>query len=323
MGYAHLTEDERYTIYEMRKEHHTLEEIAQALGRHKSTISRELRRNRGERGYRPRQAHALSQARRACNGRRLAASVWAFARRKLKADWSPEQIAGRARCSGQGRISHETIYQRVYADKRAGGTLWRHLRCQKKRRKRYGSGRERRGQIPGRVSIEARPMVVERKARVGDWEGDTMIGAGRSAALVTLAERKTQYLALGKVHRKTAAAVAERAIAGLRPLKALVHTLTFDNGSEFAAHQRIARALDTAIYFAHPYRSWERGLNEQVNGLIRQYFPKKSCFAKITAAKLRQVMERLNNRPRKSLGYRTPKEMLLAAARRKGVALRI
>lgn len=323
MGYTHLTEDERYTIYEMRKEDHTLEEIGQTLGRDKSTISRELRRNRGERGYRPRQAHWLAQARRACNGRRLGASAWAFARRKLKEDWSPEQIAGRTRRSGHGRISHETIYRRVYADKRAGGTLWTHLRCQKKRRKRYGSGQERRGQIPGRVSIEARPQIVERKARVGDWEGDTMIGAGRRQALVTLAERKTQYLALGKVNRKTAAAVAERAIADLRPLKALVHTLTVDNGSEFAAHERIARTLDTAVYFAHPYRSWERGLNEQVNGLIRQYFPKKFCFAKITAAKLRRVMERLNNRPRKSLGYRTPKEMLLAAAKRKGVALRI
>lgn len=325
MSYTHLTEDERYTIYEMRKEGHRQEEIARHLKRSPASISRELQRNSGERGYRPRQAQhkAQDRARGCANGRRVSEAAWTQAQEQLREEWSPEQMAGRLKRTGTERMSHETIYRRVYADKAAGGDLWRNLRCQKLRRKRYGSGQGRRGQIPNRVSIDERPPVVAAKTRVGDWEGDTVIGAGQRQALVSLVERKTQFTVLAKVPRKTAQQVTDAAIAGLRPLKAWVHTVTFDNGTEFSWHEQIASALDTAIYFAHPYASWERGLNEQVNGLIRQYFPKKCRFETITDTDVKHVMDKLNNRPRKSLAFKTPREMLLAEAKRKGVALRI
>lgn len=325
MSYTHLTEEERYQIYELRYEGHKLEAIGQVLGRSTSTLSRELRRNQGERGYRPKQAQAKAEerARHCANGRRVSDEAWAYAQEKLKIHWSPEQIAGRLAHEGEETISHETIYQRIYADKAEGGDLWRHLRCQKKRRKRYGSGQSRRGQIPNRVCIEQRPAVVEAKSRVGDWEGDTLIGAGQCQAIVSVVERKFQFTVLAKVERKTAAAVSEAIIYRLKPLKALVHTLTMDNGTEFAGHEQIAMSLEAETYFAHPYCSWERGLNEQVNGLVRQYFPKSCRFDTITDADVQYVAYQLNNRPRKSLGYRTPTEALLEAARKKGVALRI
>lgn len=325
MNYTHLTEDERYQIYEWHREGRKQAEIGRELGRDKSTVSRELRRNRGQRGYRPHQAQQMAQerARHGANGRRVSAAAWAYAQDRLRDGWSPEQISGRARREVLEPISHETIYQRVYADKAAGGVLWRQLRCQKQRRKRYGSGQSRRGQIPNRVSIDERPAIVDAKRRVGDWEGDTIVGAGQKQALVSVVERKTQYVVLRKVVRKTAAAVTDAVVGKLKPLKALVHTLTMDNGTEFAAHERIAAKLSADTYFAHPYASWERGLNEQVNGLVRQYFPKSCRFDTITDAEVEWVEDQLNNRPRKLLGFRTPKEVLLDTAKRMGVALRI
>lgn len=325
MSYTHITEDERYQIYELHTQGHTKTAIAEVLGRCKSTISRELRRNRGQRGYRPGQAHRKAKARAAnrSNGRRISEEVWCEAQGLLREEWSPEQIAGMFAKEKRDGLSHESVYQRVYADKAAGGDLWEYLRCRKKRRKRYGGGRQRRGQIPNRVCIEQRPAVVDKKSRVGDWEGDTVIGAGQRQAIVTLVERKTQYLVAAKVERKAAEVVGQAMVRKLLPLRDVVHTITMDNGKEFAKHETVAEALGAKTYFAHPYSSWERGLNEQVNGLLRQYFPKATRFDTLTDEDVQRAVERLNNRPRKTLGFKTPREALLESAKRRGVALRV
>jgi IS30 family transposase len=206
----------------------------------------------------------------------------------------------------QESVSHERIYQHIYANKRAGGDLYRHLRCQKTRRKRYGQ-RDRRGQLPARRSISERPKIVEAKQRFGDWEADTIIGQNHQQAIVSLVERKSKLTRLAKVERNTADAVRRELTAQLKSL--VVKTITSDNGREFAYHQQIAQQLGAGFYFAHPYSSWERGLNENTNGLVRQYFPKKSDFSKINDRQISTVVERLNNRPRKTLGYKTPNEV--------------
>lgn len=220
------------------------------MNRHKSSISREMSRNRGERGYRPKQAHAFSQARlRACeNSPRIAAATWTVVEAKLAETWSPEQISGHFKANGQPTVSHETIYQHIYADKRAGGSLHRTLRCQKARRKRYG-GRERRGTIPNQVSIDQRPAIVAERIRFGDWEADLVIGAGQKQALVTLNERTSRYALIAHVPFKTAQAVSDTMVSLLAPFAASVHTLTTDNGKEFAQHERIAKSLNASFYF--------------------------------------------------------------------------
>jgi len=312
MNYTHLTQDERYQIAILNKAGHDKSDIARVMNRNKSTIGREMKRNRGERGYRPKQAQAFSQARmRACeNGPRIAAETWAIVEVKLAETWSPEQIAGHLKANGQPTVSHEAIYQRIYTDKRAGGTLHRALRCQKARRKRYG-GRERRGTIPNQVSIDLRPAIVAQRARFGDWEGDLVIGAGQKQALVTLNERTSRYSLIAQVPVKTARAVSEAMISLLTPFAACVHTLTTDNGKEFAQHERVAEKLDADFFFAHPYSSWERGANENMNGLIRQFFPKKMRFDLITRKDIDFAMHRLNHRPRKCLGFKTPHEVFM------------
>ena len=312
MTYTHLTRDERYQIAILLKAGHKQSAIARIMNRHPSTISRELGRNQGQRGYRPKQAHEFSQARmRACeNGRRVCPDTWAFAEAKLAELWSPEQISGYLKTTDQPGISHETIYQRIYADRRAGGTLHCALRCQKARRKRHG-GRDRRGTIPNQVSIEQRPAIVDRRTRFGDWEADLMIGAGHQQALVTLNERKSRYARIAHVPAKTADAVSAAMISLLMPFAACVHTLTTDNGREFAQHEHIARKLGADFFFAHPYASWERGANENMNGLIRQFFPKKLRFDSISRKDVAFAMHRLNHRPRKCLAFRTPHQVFM------------
>jgi IS30 family transposase len=312
MTYTHLTQDERYQIAILTKAGHDQSDIARVMNRHKSSIGRELKRNRGERGYRPKQAHEFSQARmRACeNSPRVAAETWAMVDTKLAETWSPEQICGYLKANGEPAVSHESIYQRIYADKRAGGTLHRTLRCQKIRRKRYG-GRERRGTIPNQVSIDLRPAIVAERGRFGDWEADLVIGAGQKQALVTINERTSRYSLIAHVPFKTAQAVSDTLISLLTPFAASVHTLTTDNGKEFAQHERIAKELDADFFFAHAYASWERGANENMNGLIRQFFPKKMAFDSITANDTAFAMHRLNHRPRKCLGFKTPHEVFM------------
>lgn len=310
MNYTHLTQDERYQIAILSKAGHDRSGIAQLMDRHKSTIGREMRRNRGERGYRPKQAHAFYQARLlACeNSPRIAAETWAMVDTKLAETWSPEQISGYFKVNRQPAVSHEAIYQRIYADKRAGGTLHLALRCQKARKKRYG-GRDRRGTIPNQVSIDKRPAVVGNRARFGDWEADLVIGAGQKQALVTINERVSRYSLIAHVRFKTGQAVSGSMISLLTPFATCVHTLTTDNGREFAQHERIAKELDADFFFAHPYSSWERGANENMNGLIREFFPKKMRFDSITQKDISAAMHYLNHRPRKCLGFKTPHEV--------------
>ncbi len=228
-GYTQLTREQRYQIYALQKAAHNRTEIAAIIGVHKSTVSRELARNCGGRGYRPKQAHELATARHLATYRpRISDHTWAKVEQLLRQQWSPEQISGRLRLERQPAVSHERIYQHIYADKRAGGTLHHCLRCQKVRRKRYGK-HSRRGQLPNRVSIDARPKVVEARARVGDWEADTIIGTAHRQAIVSLTERKSKLVRLQKVERNTAEAVASASLALLGELAARVHTITSDN----------------------------------------------------------------------------------------------
>lgn len=307
--YTHLTQEQRYQISVLLKTGHPLTEIARVLGVHRSTIGREVRRNHGLRGYRPQQAHRLAITRRQHKARRrIPQETWPLVEQLLGEQWSPEQISGWLRRFRAVRISHEWIYQYVLQDKAAHGRLYKQLRCQRQRRKRYRTY-SCRGHIRNRVSIEHRPAIVERRTRFGDWELDTIIGKGHHQALVSLTERKSRLSLLTKVARKQADAVATAVIQLLKPLPLPLHTLTSDNGKEFAHHETIAQALDVQFFFAHPYASWERGLNENTNGLIRQYFPKQRCFTTITEQEIQTVMTKLNNRPRKSLGFRTPNQV--------------
>jgi IS30 family transposase len=227
---------------------------------------------------------------------------------------SPEQI------SAQLEISHETIYKHVYVNKSLGGDLYRHLRCQKKRRKRYAGGRDRRGQIIGRRPISERPSNVEKRSQIGHWEGDTLIGKGHKQAIVSLVERKSGYAVLKKVTKKTSELVSSAIIKGLRPIAYKVKTITFDNGREFSDHAKIDEALDSVSYFADPFSSWQRGSNENLNGLVRQYIPKNRPLSTVTHDELAMIQDRLNNRPRKRLGFKTPNEVFKASI--KSVALR-
>jgi IS30 family transposase len=229
----------------------------------------------------------------------------------IRLDLSPEQISGYLKNNHNIKVSHETIYQYVLADKANGGDLYKHLRhSSKKRKKRYGSN-SKRGQIPGRVSIDNRPEIVDLKTRIGDWETDTIIGKNHKGALVTAVERKTKFTCIRYVPNKKADLVAEALIDMLTPFQDRVHTITTDNGKEFTQHQKISKTLKTNVYFAHPYHSWERGLNENTNGLIRQYFPKNYSFDNITPEDVIFVQDRLNKRPRKALNYKTPLEEFL------------
>ena len=295
---------------------HNITQIADLLSRSKSTISRELRRNTGSRGYRPKQACELSRLR--AQGSRNAALVAPWVKEQatalLELQWSPEQIAGKL------PVSHETLYQYVYADKASGGKLWKNLRCQKQKRKRYASGLDRRGQIPNRRPLSERPLHIEGRKQVGHWECDTVIGANHKQAIVTVVERKSGYAVIAKVSNKTSDLVGAAIIRVLKPFQARVKTLTYDNGKEFCGHAEIDQALGSTGYFARPFASWERGSNENFNGLLRQYVPKKRPMADITDEEIRMIENRLNNRPRKRLGFKTPAEVFHQSLSR--VALR-
>jgi IS30 family transposase len=323
MAYTHLTDEQRCDIYELHVKGFGIREIAKRINRDKGTVSRELRRNRGERGYRPKQAHekACDRLNGRRGGNRVEERTWQAAEALLLQNYSPEQAAGRVKKLGFGSISHETIYKRIYADKAEGGALHEHLRCNKKRRKRYGSGRTRRGRIPNRVGIEERSPRVEDRATVGHWEGDLVIGKNHKWVIVTLVERRTGFALVQKVRTKNAHFVAAAIIAVLMPYKTLIRTITFDNGLEFSQHESISESLDAKIYFANPYCSWERGTNENYNGLLRQYFPKGSCFAAIKTNQLRDAEKQLNDRARKRLAWSTPSELFAKSAKQHGVAI--
>lgn len=307
--YNQLTQHTRYQISALRQAGNTQTSIADIIGVHKSTISREIARNSGERGYRPKQANelALEKHHNAEKHITFTSELQTIVTGKILLDWSPEQISGYFEANDIASISHESIYQFLLADKKAGGALHTHLRHSgKKRKKRYDS-KDKRSQIKNRVSIEERPKIVDKKERIGDWEGDTIIGAQQQKAIVTLVDRASKLTRIGPVATKHAV-VSDIIVNLLRPMKRISHTTTFDNGKEFSGHEQIAKSLGIDIYFAHPYSSWERGLNENTNGLIRQYIKKGSSFEGITPEKIKFIEDRLNNRPRKTLGYRTPNE---------------
>jgi IS30 family transposase len=306
--YTQLTQEQRYQIYALKKMGHNQTEIANCIGVNKSTISRELKRNQGQRGYRPKQAHGLAMSRRQKGRRRIRAETWRLIEEKIRLEWSPEQISGRLLKLYHIQVSHEWVYQYILKDKRAGGELYKHLRCQNKRRKRYGSY-DRRGKLPNRRSIEERPEVVDQRQRMGDWEVDTMVGKGHHQAIVTLTERKSRLALLKKVDRRTAEMVSDAIIDLLQPIADRTHSMTGDNGKEFAEHERIAEELRIDFFFAHPYSAWERGSNENMNGLVRQYIPKKRELKSVTNDELEMIMTKLNHRPRKCLDFMTPFEV--------------
>ena len=308
-NYSQLTREQRYQIYALLKKNHTQSDISAIVGAHKSTISREIRRNSGGRGYRPKQAHSMALQRREDKVRfGIADSTWQRVEQLLREDWSPEQVCLWLWEAGEQTVSHESIYQYVYWDKECGGDLYTHLRCKKQRRKRYGSY-DRRGKLINQVSIDERPEVVEQRIREGDWELDTIIGKNHKQAIVSMTERVLRLTYLYKVETKDAESVEQAVVRTLKAKALPVLTLTADNGREFGNHENIARALDADFYFAHPYSSWERGANENSNGLVRQYFPKGTDFSTITQKDLNRVERKLNNRPRKCLDMKTPNQV--------------
>lgn len=313
--YRQLTEEERIEIYAMKQAGKEQNKIAAKLGVHPSTISRELSRNTGLRGYRPKQAQQETLHRRftARKAVKMTPETIDYIESKLREQHSPEQIAERMKFDSGWHgpaVSHERIYQHIWQDKAQGGTLYKHLRIggTKQRRKRRNS-RDMRGTIPNRVGIEKRPKIVERRIRIGDWEGDTVIGKNHQGALVTLVDRKSKLALIGKVARYTAEAVEQAIISLMEALPGRNYTLTVDNGKEFTSHESVAETLQIKVYFADPYSAWQRGLNENTNGLIRQYVPKGSEVRNLTHRRVQHIMDRLNNRPRKSLGFLTPNEV--------------
>ena len=311
MTYTQLSQTERYQISALLEAGCSKKAISQQLGRHRSTIDREISRCKALPSYSPQaaQEQAMQHQQEGRNAKTICASVLSHVECYLRLALSPQQVAGRLHAEGLKAPSVESIYQYILKDQGTGGDLHRLLRCQKTRRKRYGSGRERRGRIANRVCIEQRASIVDRKSRIGDWEGDTVVGKDHQGFLVTLVERKSRYTLACQADTKEAVPVGEAIIVMLRPHKQVCHTITFDNGKEFAQHQYIAKCLDTSVYFAHPYCSWERGLNENTNGLLRQYFPKGMNLRNITQSEVDNAVYALNHRPRKCLGYKTPHEV--------------
>ena len=281
--------------------------MAAELGVHKTTIGRELKRNVSLRGYRPKKAEERAQERRRGKAQtRIAPETWDLIEDAIGQQWSPNQISGRLAQEGKPSVSHEWIYQHIYHDKRQGGTLHENLRCRRKRKKRYGTN-SKRGVLVNQISIDERPALVDEKSRLGDWEVDSVIGKGHHQSIVTMVERKSKLLRMKKLDHKTGSLTRDAICTELQDL--VVETITSDNGREFSEHAEIARKLKADFYFCHPYSSWERGVNENTNGLIRQYFPKQTAFATITEMELKEVQEKLNHRPRKTLGYLTPHEV--------------
>lgn len=309
--YSQLTQKERYGLEIMRKQGQTLRAMATVMERSHTTLSRELTRNTGQRGYRSHQAQGLAVQRDQTKPKavKVTEPVVAYIQEKLRAQWSPEQICGRLAREQARTLSPETVYRFVLKDKQQGGQLYCHLRHQAKPyRKRYGT-KDSRGTIPGRVGIEERPAIVETRARVGDWEADLIMGKAHKGAIVTLAERRARLFMAVPILRKTAELVTEAIITLLEPWKDWVATITYDNGREFSGHQIIADALGCQGFFARPYHSWERGLNENSNGLLRQYFPKGRRLDTVSREEVDAAVDAMNHRPRKCLGFQTPWEV--------------
>jgi len=315
MGYHQITPAERYTLVTLLRQvpRPSCAEIARLMQRHRSTIARELRRN----GSRHDDSYRFGRAQEQANGRRsrsrrtshFTTADWRLIAQLLRADLSPEQVSGLLWLEGRLHVSHETIYRYIWQDKRVGGDLYRRLRQRRKRRKRYGT-REKRGRVSGKRHISERPAAVEARREFGHWEVDTVVGTGTKHCIVSLVERSTGFVLIGKLRDRTVASLNRRAIELIRNSAALFHTITADNGTEFHGYRAIEAATNVAIYFANPYHSWERGTNENTNGLIRQYLPKGTSMKTLTQSRCNQIARILNNRPRKRHGFLSPLEKL-------------
>ncbi len=321
-GYRHLSLEDRAAISEMKRNGHTMTEIAEVLGRSRSTISRELNRNAtpAYRVYLSCKAHERAVTRKKESGKRPRLkneSIVSYVREKLSEDWSPEIIAGKIGQDIRGAsISHEAIYQYIYHPKTEDreeliGYL---VRGHRKRRKKGIGRKERKTKIPNRIPIEERSVSADNRSRYGHWEGDSLVSGKSLAALNSLVERKSRLTFLTRLDRKSSGLTRDAVIQrlGALPEKAR-RSLTVDNGTENARHEEITEAIGTRCYFADPYASWQRGANEQVNGMVRRYFPKGTDFSKITDEQVAWVESRINNRPRKYLSYKTPAEVAAVA----------
>ena len=311
--YIQLSLEQRYQISILLSENLLQKDIAERVGCSASTISTELKRNSVDGVYDAKIAHEISEKRRskAKKSIKIIDEIKSKIEDGLNFELSPEQVSLEMWISHKIKVSHEWIYAYIKRQRAKGIKLYEKLRFKGRKRKKYGSESEKRGQLINRISIDERPKVVDDKSRIGDWEIDTVVGCHHKGFLVTIVERVTKFTLIRWVKHKYASDVMVATIRLLQPYLDRVHTITADNGKEFANHEQIAKALDTDVYFAHPYSSWERGLNENTNGLIRQYFPKGSSFLDITLEQVEHVMFRLNNRPRKALNGKTPSELFL------------
>ena len=308
-SYHHLTYDQRCQIYTLKNRGDSCASISRALHVDPSTICRELRRNRGLKGYRYEQAHEKAASRKNTKpNKKLTDALEATIIEKLGKQWSPVQISGWLKRHSKKYVSFKTIYNYIRKNNLNGGLLYKELRHKGKKYHKQKNNTSGRGCIPGRIDISMRPAIVEEKSRLGDWELDTIIGAEHKGVIVTMVERVSKLTKLAKVPYKTASEVGKALIEKLNPIKKFVYTLTADNGKEFAYHQLVSLNLEADFYFATPYHSWERGLNEHTNSLIRQYFPKSQNLREVTDADILRVEALLNNRPRKILDFETPLE---------------
>jgi len=311
----HITKEQRYTICVMKQQNFSQKDIAFTIGKDKSVVSRELRRNcdkrskkydddLAQRKYEQRQKYKPKHI-------RFTDEVKQCVDELLKKDFSPEQIAGRSKIDGIPCVSHECIYQYVWKNKKEGGKLYTHLRHKGRKYRKRGNIKDTRGIIKDRVDIDQRPAIVNKKERIGDLEIDTVIGQNHKGALLTINDRVSSMVFIAKLNGKNAEELAKKTIDILFPYKNFINTITSDNGKEFAEHKIISTSMNVNFYFAKPYHSWERGANENMNGLIRQYFPKGSSFENISDEDVQRVQDILNNRPRKKLKFLTPNEFLL------------
>jgi IS30 family transposase len=329
MSYIHLTAIERGQIQALCQEGRGVNAIARVLGRAPSSISRELKRNKTPRGYDAGVAQQRYRQRRIeCRPARKLEyrPLWAYVLQKLPLCWSPQQIAGRLPLDyphdPKMRISHETLYQSLYTDPRLTPMIACLRQARPKRRKR-GQGKIKRCLIPNRTSIHDRPAEVQKRARFGDWEGDLLLGKNQQGAVLSLVARKSLMLLARRLSSKQSHEVIDAVLAALENLPAAwAQTVTFDNGTEFYHHQRLTAELGIATYFADPYAAYQRGTNENTNGLLRQYLPKNTSFEHLTQPQLDSIVDELNNRPRRTLGYRTPYEVFIANRKPPTVALR-
>ncbi len=309
--YHQLTSEERYALSALRKQGYSVRRIARALDRAPSTISREIRRNRRkDGGYRPFTADERARGRRSRSrrNRQFGQAEWALVEACLQEQWSPEQISGWLKLQRLLSISHETIYRYVWEDRKRGGRLYLHLRCSsKQRRKRYGHY-DSRGRLAGKRHISERPPGAENRSRVGHLEGDTVLGSGDKHCIITLVDRKTGYVMIGKLKSRTVKDTNRRAIALIKNAPRPVRTVTVDHGTEFHGYKQIETATHSRFFFATPYHSWERGTSENTNGLIRQYLPKRKSMAHVSQRTCSRIAHKLNSRPRKRLGFRSPRE---------------